>query len=163
MLPLHYRNQYYDTLCRNIATGCTFVMDRHCKDLATKHYPEKIYLHDYWLAIIANYCRDAHLVCDLDPSHILYRQHGHNQIGQKKSFIKRLFRLVFTKLPKEKRTSHLMSQFYALYRDDIAPADQVIFANIQNLASKKSSKFLRKHVKSNFEKSFRLKLFLRKY
>lgn len=71
----------------NIATGCTCVFDakffRHCK----KYYPQNIHLHDYWFFLIAAYT--AQYVYDLD-GHILYRQHGGNQIGSnQKLFTKR--------------------------------------------------------------------------
>ncbi len=163
VLPVDFRQKYYDTICKNIATGCTIVMDKKFKDLATQHYPENIYLHDYWLAVIANYCEQSHFVYDTEPSYILYRQHESNQIGEGRGRIKQLFRKIYEKLPNEKTTKSLMVRFYELYQTNISVENKVLFENIKNLYSKKSSQYLRKRVKSNFERRFKIKLLLKKY
>lgn len=163
MMPIDYKQQYWDTICGNIATGCTILMDNEFKNLATKHYPENIYLHDYWLAIIANYCEQANFIYDTNPEYILYRQHSNNQIGMRKNFIRRVLRLIFTKIPNIKKTRNLMNSFYELYKEDLGQKTNEIFVNIKNLYSKKSSQYLRKHVKSNMRRHFIFKLLLKKY
>lgn len=163
MMPVNFKLKYWDTVCKNIATGCTIVMDREFKNLATKHYPEKIYLHDYWLAVIANYCQQAHFVYDTNPEHILYRQHGNNQIGKGPGRIVQLLNKTFKRIPEEKSTKNLMTKFYELYNKDIDAETKIIFAKIKDLYAKKSSQYLRKHVNSNFRKRFKIKLLLKNY
>ncbi len=163
VLPIKFKQKYWDTVCKNIATGCTIVMDHAFKNLATKHYPENIYLHDYWLAVIANYCAHTHFIYDVNPNHIWYRQHGHNQIGEGHNRLCLLWKKLTRKISNEKSTKSLMTRFYNLYLDNLTPEAMKIFEQIKNLYSKKSSHYLRKHVKSNFERRFRTKLLLKKY
>ena len=62
----------------NICTGCTVVFDQEFMKHLGKHYPNDIYLHDYWLMLVAAFT--SSFIYDQN-SHILYRQHGDNQIG----------------------------------------------------------------------------------
>lgn len=65
-------------IVENICTGCTTVFNKAFMEVLRKYYPQDIYLHDYWLFLIAVF------VCDFEydfNSYILYRQHGSNLIG----------------------------------------------------------------------------------
>ena len=127
MMSTKYVNKHYDIICKNIVTGCTAVFDNDFKNLVTKHYPENIYLHDYWLALIANYTEGAHFVYDTCPDYILYRQHGTNLIGENKSgLVKRAFKLIFKKKDPIKSTRNLVKRFYELFEDDILESDKKI-------------------------------------
>ncbi len=161
MRSTDFHLQHQDLFCSNIATGCTFVMDSKFKDLATQHYPQNIYLHDYWLAVIANFCQTANLVYDSNPSYILYRQHSNNQIG--KNFLKAAKKFLFHKVPPERKISHLMNEFYTLYSNMVAASDVPFFEHIRALPARHGRKFLIKNVKSQFKAKLKLKLFLRKY
>lgn len=71
-------------ILENICTGCTAVFDKEFIKQLSKHYPEGIYLHDYWLMLVAVFT--SSFVYDETP-HILYRQHGSNMIGSEKEGI----------------------------------------------------------------------------
>ena len=68
----------YNAVFENVATGCTIVFSKAFLDLLVRYYPKNIYLHDYWVYLLAiytdNYIYDSR-------SFIEYRQHGCNQIG----------------------------------------------------------------------------------
>ena len=102
----------YSTLISNIATGCTCVFDKGLMIELRKKYRQDIYLHDYWLCLVAEF---TGLVIYDTKSYILYRQHD-NLIGSNKKLsfgkIKNLFN------PKHK-TSDLIKEFYRLYKEDI--------------------------------------------
>ena len=116
MFKTNFKIKRHDELCGNLVTGCTIIMDKEFKNLATKHYPENIYCHDYWLGILANYCKDANFIRDNCPDHILYRQHGNNQIGSQKNKMWIKFKeLLFKKFDKNKSVTNLMRQFNNLY------------------------------------------------
>ena len=68
----------HNAVFENVATGCTIVFSKAFLDLLVRYYPKNIYLHDYWVYLLAiytdNYIYDSR-------SFIKYRQHGCNQIG----------------------------------------------------------------------------------
>lgn len=158
MMPQNYINKHYDILCKNIVTGCTVVMDNDFKNLATKFYPENIYLHDYWLALIANYCKDANFIYDEDPSHILYRQHGTNLIGSNKNILKK-----FKKKVLQKSSYNLVKNFYQLYGNFIIENDLKVFKKASELNKIKNRFLLFFKIKSNFSLEFKIKLLLNNY
>lgn len=106
----------YSTLISNIATGCTCVFDKALMIELKKHYPKNIYLHDYWICLVAEFT--GFVIYDTN-SYILYRQHD-NLIGSNKKIsigkIKNFFK------PKHK-TSALVKEFYNCYKNDIHEAD----------------------------------------
>lgn len=69
-------------LCDNNVTGCTVMINRKLKELATKvtNY-EPIIMHDWWLALVA---AEFGMISFVEDSTILYRQHGDNSVGAKK-------------------------------------------------------------------------------
>lgn len=86
----------YNFLASNIATGCTIVFNNLFMNQITKYYPNGIYLHDYWLLLVAAYT--AEYFYDIN-SYILYRQHGNNQIGgnKKASILKKINNFIYKK------------------------------------------------------------------
>ncbi len=158
MLPKNYKNNHYDVLCKNIVTGCTIVMDNKFKDFATKHYPQDIYLHDHWLAAIANYCKDTNFVYDENPDKILYRQHNTNLIGSNKKVLKKLKKKTF-----QKSSFNLMKQFYELYKNHILEDDLIVFKKISKINKLKNKLYLFFKIKSNFSLVFKIKLLLNNY
>jgi len=161
---LKYVNKHYDEVCRNVVTGCTIIMDNEFKNLATKHYPENIYCHDYWLGILANYCKDANFIRDNCPDHILYRQHGNNQIGSNKNtFFKKVYNLMFKKVDKNKLTRNLMNRFYELYCNDIKEEDKKVIKKFANANKLKNRLWLLFNIKCTFWKSFKVKMIFNRY
>lgn len=158
-----YKAQHYDVLCVNTVTGCTAVMDNKFKNLVTRNYPQNIYLHDYWIALIANFCEGANHVYDTNPNHIWYRQHVGNLIGSQKNIFKRLWRFLFTPVPEYKQTRHLIKNFYNLYIDNINEKDKKVLEKLKNVKKFKNRVWLFFKVKSNFSLKFKVKLFVNKY
>ena len=83
-------------MTKNTIAGCTYVFNKDLAQLVTKAgRPDKriikYRLHDAWLMLVAIACGDV--IYD-ERSYMLYRIHGENAVGVKKtSFLKRLGRL----------------------------------------------------------------------
>lgn len=159
---LNYVNKHYDEACRNMVTGCTIIMDKEFKNLATKHYPENIYCHDYWLGILANYCKDANFIRDNCPDRILYRQHGNNQIGYG-SIFKKAKKVLFKKLDDRKSIKNLMDVFYTLYENDIDEKDKHIIKRLANTDKFKNRVWLFFNFKCSFGLIMKAKMIFNKY
>ncbi len=71
----------YAYLCGNICTGCTMVFDNNLLKLIKKYYPKNIYLHDYYVFLLAAFCGE--IVYD-NNAYINYRQHSSNTFGVNK-------------------------------------------------------------------------------
>ncbi len=69
-------------LVQNYVTGCTVLMNQSLKQLACP-FPDKIVMHDWWLALLAASCGYIGYVAE--PT-IGYRQHGDNNVGAKRYF-----------------------------------------------------------------------------
>lgn len=77
-----------DCLAQNVATGCTMALNAEAVRVINQFtVPANIY-HDWWSYIVVA-AAGGRCLYD-DEATILYRQHGHNAIGHKKSFYKRL-------------------------------------------------------------------------
>lgn len=79
---------FKNALFQNIVTGCTVVMNRPARDLViAAGAMRNILIHDWWcyLAVSAF----GKVIFD-DRSAIKYRQHGHNQVGARMSFLGRI-------------------------------------------------------------------------
>ncbi len=68
-------------------TGCTMVFTRKLLNFAKMYKPENIMMHDSWLFKIA-LATECEIVYD-NCSHILYRQHGNNAVGDKSGILKK--------------------------------------------------------------------------
>lgn len=67
-------------LFQNVASGCTFILNRKLAALSLP-FPEKIPMHDHWLACCAAF--GGRLGYVAEPT-ILYRQHSGNTVGTPK-------------------------------------------------------------------------------
>lgn len=65
-------------LIQNFATGCTMVFNRKAAVTYVSNLPEEIKVHDFLMYQICMFL--GKMIYDPIP-HILYRQHGNNQIG----------------------------------------------------------------------------------
>ena len=72
---------YLRMLAQNPVAGCTMLLNRTAveKVLSFGEFPSSI-VYDHWVAVLVAYFG---VVCYLDQSSILYRQHGANQVGVK--------------------------------------------------------------------------------
>lgn len=110
---------YYSALASNIATGCTMVFDKNLYNTITKIYPKNIYLHDYYIFLIARFIGNVYYDTN---SYILYRQHQTNMIGSNKKLLsKNRFKYFLNPMHK---TSNLVKTFYLNYKDEIKEKDK---------------------------------------
>lgn len=72
------RPSFGNALLENVCIGCTQVFNRRLLELAHAHPPRCGILHDWWFYMTAA-CFGK--VCFDNEAYILYRQHGHNQVG----------------------------------------------------------------------------------
>lgn len=77
-------------LLRNIAPGCTMVMNRAARDLLVEHVPEGVFMHDAWAYLVVS--AFGTVVYDRIPT-VLYRQHGGNAVGLPRGWLARLARV----------------------------------------------------------------------
>ena len=163
----NYDHKITDILQKNSVTGCTAVMDKDFKNLVTSHYPkDKIYLHDYWVALIANLCKDAHYVYDKNAEHILYRQHGSNLIGANtkwKAKFKRYRQILFKKIPYERTTTNLVSVFYNTFKDKIKEDELPVLERISGINKLKNRFWLTFHKRKSFNLILRIRFFINRY
>lgn len=161
-----YLNNYippkYQILGRNIVTGCTVVMNKSFKNLATEHYPENIYLHDYWLALIASFCKNAHYIYD-ENSYILYRQHGNNLIGSNKNKLKRILSFLFKKIPENERTHNLVLKFYELYKNEVLSDDLNLIEKLAYYKKFRNRNSLIWNSHGKISNRLKIKILLKKY
>ncbi|MCM1139930.1 MAG: glycosyltransferase [Muribaculum sp.] len=66
-------------LVQNFATGCTMVFNRKAVEIYIANEPSEIIVHDFLMYQICVFL--GKVIYDTTP-HILYRQHGSNQIGR---------------------------------------------------------------------------------
>lgn len=79
-VPIHPRLTYGEALVYQFIGGCTMVMNEALRRVVTTYSPRYLRMHDIWIYDIA-LAIGAKVVFDATP-HILYRQHGHNNVGQ---------------------------------------------------------------------------------
>ena len=105
-------------ILENICTGCTAVFDKEFMNQLAKHYPDNIYLHDYWLMLVAAFT--SNFIYDQN-SYILYRQHGGNQIGSSNETLAEYHRKFKTS---KSHRHNLIIELLKGYRDEIKPEDK---------------------------------------
>lgn len=75
-----------ESLIYAYASGCTMVFSNKLKQILTSvELPSKLPMHDIWL-ILTNMTFNGYTYFDATP-HILYRQHGDNEIGLGHGFV----------------------------------------------------------------------------
>ena len=78
---LHF--DIYTAMVKCLTVGCTMVMDKTLASHIRRHPPRQVAAHDFWVYQVAS---AIGTVCYDETSHMLYRQHDHNQIGQKRTW-----------------------------------------------------------------------------
>ena len=87
---MNYIVSFESAMIRNIATGCTMVMNKALVDLINSYSPDYIVMHDAWIYRV---CIAIGGICIYDTEeHIEYRQHENNVIGAQEGFFNRLKR-----------------------------------------------------------------------
>ncbi|MGB4440571.1 MAG: glycosyltransferase family 2 protein, partial [Sedimentibacter sp.] len=73
------RDKINSLLVQNIVTGCTVMINRNLLNYI-KEKPEKVIMHDWWLALVASALGK---IVFIDTPTVLYRQHDDNDVGAK--------------------------------------------------------------------------------
>lgn len=148
-------------ILENICTGCTTVFDKEFMNQLAKHYPNNIYLHDYWLMLVAVYT--SNFVYDQN-AYILYRQHGNNQIGSQDNSLAAYYQKFNTA---KSFRFNLISELLEGYRSEIKEEDLKnleLFLNYKNKFSAKMKIFFSRKFKTKTHSFLRkIKLLFNKY
>ena len=160
--PKNYIFHWHDQITSNLTTGCTVVFDNIFKRLATKHYPEGLVYHDCWVGLIANYCKGAHYILDMNPDHILYRQHGSQASGGVAS------ELTFKERIKLFLKGHqinfdLIRLFLNNYYNEINENDKIIIEKFLRYKKLSNKIYLLKHMKRSKPFKHKIKLLLNRF
>lgn len=165
--PNKHTYTFGESFITNPATGCTLVFNNYLKEIVCGYSPSFIVMHDGWvyriaLAIGANIHHD-------NVPHILYRQHGHNVVGGKKSLITR-WKNRFTRFYSGKCVRwHSALELYKGFKDRMNEKNLGIVVDCVNYKDSiwKALKFLRhKELKTptlSFQIIFYFVVLLRKY
>jgi glycosyltransferase involved in cell wall biosynthesis len=73
------KDKFNNILVQNIVTGCTLMVNRALLDMV-KEVPQQAIMHDWWFALIASAFGKIGFI---ESATVLYRQHGHNEVGAK--------------------------------------------------------------------------------
>ncbi len=151
-------------LARNIATGCTMVFNKRTLELFVTRKTEFIKIHDHAIFLICTFL--GNVVYDKN-AYILYRQHGHNQLGGMDTFKDRML----DRLKKKgKLNEHLLERTAVAFRDtyhDLLSDDDKRLINVmseyRDSFSNRLRLFINKKIsKERFEENvfFKLKVLM---
>ena len=147
-------------LARNIATGCTMVFNKRTLELFVTRKTEFIKIHDHAIFLICTFL--GNVVYDKN-AYILYRQHGHNQLGGMDTFKDRML----DRLKKKgKLNEHLLERTAVAFRDtyhDLLSDDDKRLINVmseyRDSFSNRLRLFINKKIsKERFEENIFFKL-----
>ncbi|PAX10296.1 glycosyltransferase family 2 protein [Klebsiella pneumoniae] len=71
---------FCELLVSNSVTGCAMAVNRELLNKMDRLKNDNIIMHDWYLALIA---KSIGRLCFIPGNHVLYRQHGYNQVGSK--------------------------------------------------------------------------------
>lgn len=160
--PDDYVFHWHDQVTSNLTTGCTCVFDDAFKDLATLHYPEGLVYHDCWVGLIANYCKGANYILDMNPNHILYRQHGLQASGgvaEKLNIFERI-KLFFAG---HQINFELIKLFLANFGEEMNEEDKIVMEKFLNYKKLSNKFYLLKHMKRSQPFKHKIKLLLNRF
>ena len=148
-------------ILENICTGCTSVFDKEFIKHLSKHYPKNIYLHDYWLMLVSSFTSSY----VYDPaSHILYRQHGNNQIGSESDSLANYYKKFNTS---KSHRWNLITELLKGFSDDISEDHKKylnMFLNYKNSFSTRTKMLFSRRFRCKTHPFLRkVKLFFKKY
>lgn len=136
---INYNFSFGEALLRNPATGCTMVINRVLQKYLINRKPDFVSMHDSWAYRV---CLALNGQIVYDPtSHILYRQHGNNVVGGKKSFwrtIKRRFNSFKNGIKGERLKT--AASILNCYRNELSQHKIDILTNLINYKSSFKSK-----------------------
>lgn len=100
------------------SAGCTMVLNRNLKELASSYMPSIFPMHDAWLN---NLCLAVGGIVIYDPvPHMNYRQHGNNVVGGKRGFVASVKRrLAFYKKMGKCYHTRMLEEIYRNYKKEM--------------------------------------------
>lgn len=112
---------FYQSVMYNHFSGCTMVFDERLRNVIARETPDTIIMHDWWIILL---CKAIGMRTVYGKeSKILYRQHGNNSVGLKKTWsIKYWMHCV---LRKNSNESDMLFELNNLYADSMIPAYSV--------------------------------------
>lgn len=129
------RNSLKNLLVQNTVTGCTVIINKALKNLASVK-PEHYTMHDWWLALIATVFGK---IIYIDEPLVLYRQHENNSVGAKNAknyvFIINKFKDRETIKNNYREMFDTAKSFINVFNDKLKPEDFLTlrgFIDIQN-------------------------------
>ena len=82
---INYKVSFESAMIKNIATGCTMVMNKNLVEIVNSYSPSYIVMHDAWIYRV---CLAIGGICIYDDGeYIKYRQHGNNVIGAQEGVV----------------------------------------------------------------------------
>lgn len=124
-------------LPHNVVTGCTMMINRALAKKAAEKIPcDGVYMHDWWLALLASTCGSTGF---LPESTIEYRQHGKNSVGAKNvRSLKHIVNQLLTGQMNQnmKATFDHAEAFYTCFKDSIPSEKLNLIATYVNLGHK---------------------------
>lgn len=123
------------SLVQNFASGCTEVFNKAAAVTYIRHVTAEVSFHDYFMYQMCLFLGEV--VYD-DTPHILYRQHGNNQVGKKRSILRYI---QFLRKPLAK-TKCLESNriFLESFKSQLCLDDIFIFSKLLNYKDNSFSK-----------------------
>lgn len=128
---INYIFSFGESLLRNPAGGCTIVFNKALQRELIAYHPAFVSMHDSWTYRVC-LAIGGHIVYDPVP-HILYRQHGHNVVGGKKSFgrtVKRRFKSLINGVKGERLRT--VKNLLDGYGDKLSPHYIYMLTNLLN-------------------------------
>lgn len=116
---------FEESLIYKYANGCTMVFNHALRNKIIAYEPDFLPMHDCWILSIALGLKDSQVIFD-DTSHILYRQHENNVIGQNKdqwNEWKRRYKQIF--LMHEHERSSMAREILKGYSKELTPQSNV--------------------------------------
>lgn len=157
---------YGESLVYQFVGGCTMVMNKELCDIVNSFTPDVLYMHDVWIYCI---CLAVGGVVEFDSkSHILYRQHSNNTIGQgssKTEWKRRMKRLINLEQARYKTARQLLQGYSAkMPKENLVLTTDFVRAK-KNLILRLKLLFDSRLATSNpvTSKTFRIALFLGTY
>ncbi|WP_177214710.1 glycosyltransferase family 2 protein [Anaeromicropila populeti] len=83
----NYKATFGNALVENICAGCTCVINHVLWEILKDRLPQFTMMHDWWIYLTASFY--GKVIFDT-KSYILYRQHGKNVLGGRKSYLQEL-------------------------------------------------------------------------
>lgn len=110
---------FESAMMRNIATGCTMVMNKKLIQIINSYTPEYVVMHDSWIYRVC-LALDGNCIFD-EGEHIKYRQHENNVIGAQEGIMNMLKRRFNTLIHPDYSRQKTAIELLKGYREQISP------------------------------------------